>query len=358
MLHGAHADSVHQAAVLLLRAAEHPDDEGSLLERADLRHRLGEIGAKVDTFGRVWFEQLGYASAIRAHFWKNMPELRNALGQWVLRTVDVADLDVDERDRLVQRFTEQCLHERYRQGLAALIPGWAAKPTHPRLRAAAQALKRALQDEHSQFFRKQIYDWSTENNLSYGLRLVLTQICHEVMAVLHPEKAVVRLHHLARRERGATHARDALTDLALGEARLHRLVLERLARDLVKERLWEADIDLFLDYVDPDALVRMEARTSAVIAESALRGGLASGWSVVFARRPPEVWTARAQEWLRMALVHERYLEVLIAGGAQRMNVLARMYTLARDLSDVPEERRIRFADLVRQKINAALQGA
>ena len=151
--------------------------------------------------------------------------------------------------------------------------------THPSpATGSGPSFKAGLQDEHGQFFRKQIYDWSTENSLSYGLRLVLTQICHEVMAVLHPEKAVVRLHHLARRERGGTHARDALTDLALGEARLHRLMLERLARDLVKERLWETDINLFLDYVDPDALVRMEVRTRAVIAESALRGELTSGW--------------------------------------------------------------------------------
>ncbi|GII90985.1 hypothetical protein [Sinosporangium siamense] len=359
MLHGAHADSVHRATVLLLRAAEHPDDESSLLEQAHLHHRLNEIGAKVDTSGRVWLKRLGYDTAIRTHFWKNTPDLREAFGRWVLKTIDVVDLNVEERDRLVAHFSEQCLHERYRQGLADLVAQWAASHTHPRrLRAAAQVLKRGLQDEHGQFFRRKIYDWSMDNSLSHGLRVVLTQICHEVMAVLHPDQALVRLHHLARRESGVTHARGALTDLTLGEARLHRLMLERLARDLMKERPWETDIELFLDYVDPDALMRMEAGTRALIAESALRGQLILGWSVVFVRCPAERWTAQAQEWLRTALVHERFLDVLIAGGAGRMNLLARMYTLARGLPGLLEDRRLLLADLVRQKINIAMQGA
>jgi hypothetical protein len=103
MLHGAHADAVHSATTLLLHAVDHPMDDRPPLEHADLAMRLEEASAGLTQHGAVRFKELEYDTAVRTHFWDHRPDLREHLGTWVGRTVELTDpvLSPDDRHHVV-----------------------------------------------------------------------------------------------------------------------------------------------------------------------------------------------------------------------------------------------------------------
>ncbi|MFF7653973.1 hypothetical protein ACFZCY_29785 [Streptomyces sp. NPDC007983] len=361
MLHGAHADAVHQATASLLKAARYPEDTSPLLERADLAERFKEIGAETDAGARVRFTELGYDTAIRAHFWNHLPELRGPLRAWVADTVLLPRLDQDDRDDLARRFAEECLRTGHTDELLSLVAQWATAPRgDPRLRSAAHALERGLHDQaHGRAFRRKIYDWSKQT-LSTGLADVLVGVCAEVMAVRHPDEAMVRLHHLARRQVRGTTAREALLQLVRADHRLHRLMLFRLAHGLA-EHDWSADAELFLALTEPGPLLDPGARVRPLLAETGVRSQLVTGWGAVFRRRAHQDWAEPVRGWLVAAWEHERHrdalLDVLVEGGGGRGDVLGRLYVLARDWAHAPPEgpdRRTPLVDLLFDKINTA----
>lgn len=354
MLHGAHADSIHRASTSLLRTLEHPLNERPILVHTPLDHRLEEIGAKFDASGNVRFKELDYDSAVRSYFWTRMPGLHDHIQEWVGRTVDSADLIDGEWEELVGRFTEQCLNDRYRSAWASLVEQWTARPpTSRRMKAAALVLQRGLRDEKcGRIFRKQIYDWSCKNNLPDGLAEVIIVACREQMVVSHPDEAVVRLHHMARRERG-TRAREALVGLVGGDSRFLRQMLNRLTDQSPDRRNWSADADIFLELADPIAITDPGTRNHALITESGIYDQLVLGWNLAFANPSHEAWSPRVRQWLSLAAGEERYrnvlLDVLVAGGEPRTEILGRLY----DMTRVRELRAI-ISDLMLQKIDAA----
>ncbi|MCW2875935.1 MAG: hypothetical protein JWQ95_35 [Sphaerisporangium sp.] len=363
MLHGAHADHVHRAAAALLSTVRYPDDECPSLERADLVERFGGIEAELGADGHVLFTELEYDSAVRAHFWNHMPELRDDIQAWVEGAVDSADLRQEDRDDLVVRFAEQCLHARYRQALVSSVFRWAKGPTtNRRLLAADRALRHGLTaEEHGQFFRKQIYNWSRDRDLPDGLAQVIIVMCSEVIAVHHPDEAMVRLHHRARRERRTTSAREALVRLVDGDLRLRRQMLARLTRVPAGGREWEVDADLFLYFADPVALTEPGSRNHALVAESDVRNMLADGWRRAFTQLTDVAWRVRLRQWLFLAFGDERHREVLVdtlvEGSGERGKILGDVYTTARDLprpTTDEQERHAVFLDLVLRKICAA----
>ncbi|WP_051751284.1 hypothetical protein [Streptosporangium amethystogenes] len=363
MLHGAHIDVVHRATAAMMEGVEHPQDERPLLERADLDTRFQEIKATPDAFGRVRFDRLGYDSAVRVHFWTHRPELREPIQKWVGDTVGLTGLETEDRDKLIKRFAEQCLHDRYRDLLLTLVSQCAKDIGNGfRMDAAVQALRQGLQHEqHGRFFRQKIYDWSRETILPRGLTQVLVVACWQVMAVRHPDQAMVRLHHLARRERGTTHAHTALVQLVGADAQLRVRMLERLVKRLQLEE-WPIDADLFLEFADPAPLTAAGPRTRAPLSDPALREQLITGWSIAFQRRPYEVWRTQAERWIRAAFEEEPHrehlLDTLVAGGEQRADLLARLHVITRDLARLGtdgQERHNFLVDRVLRKINFAM---
>ncbi|WP_433375817.1 hypothetical protein [Streptosporangium sp. CA-115845] len=363
MLHGAHIDVIHRATAAMLEGVKYPQDERPLLERADLAARFQKIGATPDASGQVRFDKLGYDSAVRTHFWTHRPELREPIQKWVGDAVGLTGLETDDRDKLIKRFAELCLHDRYRDLLLTLI-SQCAKDTGNGFRtsAAVQALRRGLQHEqHSRFFRKKIYEWSRETNLPKGLTEVLVVACWQVMAVRHPDQAMVRLHHLARRERGTTHARAALMQLVGADAQLRVRMLERLVERLQLEE-WPIDADLFVEFADPAPLTATGPRMRAPLSDPGLRERLITGWSIAFHRCPYEVWRTQVERWIRTASddePHREYLlDTLVAGGGQRADLLARLHVITRDL-DRPgtdgQERHAFLIDHVLRKINFSM---
>ncbi|MFB9622033.1 nSTAND3 domain-containing NTPase [Nonomuraea helvata] len=362
MLHQAHVDHVYSAAAALLESVEYADERHTL-ERSDLVESLDHIGAKLDSNRHVRFRELGYDAAVRTHFWHNMPGLRDGIQRWVAAMVDHPELDEMERDDLVMRFAEQCLHPRYRQTLVDSVTGWTrGSKTYRRQMAADRALRHALSvEEHGRFFRQQIYNWATDRRTSEALAQVIIMMCTDVIAVTHPDQAIVRLHHLARRESQSTDARTALLGMVAGDPWMLRHLLQRLTRLPTVGRQWDIDIDLFLELANPAAFTDPVNRNRPLIAEADVRDMLAEGWRRAFHERGEVAWKPGLRQWLIAAFHDDRHRDaligVLVAGGEQRGGVLGRLYTEARALPRFiagGRERSAAFVDLVLRKICTA----
>ncbi|MET9432116.1 hypothetical protein [Streptomyces sp. NPDC003036] len=336
MLHEARADSVHKASVDLLAAVGHPEDATSLLERRGLDERLRAIKAATDTRRLVRFDQLRFDEAVRHHFWDNHPDLRPSLRTWIGGALALPGLTDADRDRLVQRFAEQCCRTRRAEDLFGLVERWAGTSDRgPGIRAAAQLLKHGLEDaELGRPCRSRIYTWATGQRLSRGLRRVLISVCLEVMPVRHPYAAMVRLHHLAARETPGDEARRALVELVLGDHRLHRRMLERLASPS-SQRDAVTDVSLFLELADPRALTEAGLRAFPLLAEAHVGHWLTKGWRNVFRSRPWGEWRSRAESWFDAACdglpYGHRLLDILTAACTEDVGVQARLYASARD---------------------------
>lgn len=358
MLHGAHAEVVHRAAAAFLRTARAAPAEDPAIEDATLHRRLDEIHAVLDESGQVRFVDLDYDAAVRAHFWTHLPGLQQYLLEWVGETVPQPDLSGAERRDLVDRFAELCLNDRHREALLNLLETWTASPpSKSRIEAAARILQRGLRDRrHGRFFRQKIYDWAQRSDLPEGLLTVLVVACRDEMAVGHPDEAIVRLHHMARRER-VTRARDALVGLVRDDSRLLRRMLDRLAMPSTDERRQVSDARIFLALTDPALLTDPGAGKRPLLAEASVQERLADGWSRALGSLTEDEWAPSARDWLRRAADDERHrdqlLDLLLLGCAHRPRVLARMYTLAREAAP-----RTDLEDLVLRKIRTGRRAA
>jgi hypothetical protein len=131
--------------------------------------------------------------------------------------------------------------------------------------------------------------------------------------------------------------------------------LGRLA-DLNPERkIWDADVALFLDLADPDALTDPSRHGPALITGRVMRRQLIDGWRLAFSEVSHDTWSPRAQHWLRRAAEDGRYrhqvLDVLVEGAERRTSILAYLYAMTRQ-----KELRTTVSDLLLQKINAVLE--
>ncbi|MFG1966079.1 hypothetical protein [Nonomuraea sp. NPDC049028] len=363
MLQDAHVDHVYNAAMTLLSTVSYADECHSL-ERSDLVESLKGIGAELDDRGHIRFKELGYDAAVRAHFWHHMPGLRDGIQQWIGKMIDSTDLPDGDRYLLIRRFADQCLHPRYRHVLVNAVAEWTKGPmTYRRQMAAHKALERALNtEEHGAFFRKQIYSWATDDHLSEALSQVVIVMCTKVIALSHPDQAIVRLHHRARRESRTPNARTALLEMVSSDTWFRRQLLVRLTQPLDGSRKeYDKDADLFVDLADPTALTAPGNHDRPLAAEVEVRAMLTEGWRRVFREREEAAWQARMRQWLAVARGDDRHrdalIDVLIYGSEQRSAILGRLYTEARAVSRSAEngaERSAAFLDVVLRKISTS----
>ncbi|MEV0256709.1 hypothetical protein AB0H82_20930 [Streptomyces sp. NPDC050732] len=335
LLHGARSEAVHQATAALLSAVGAPAEVRPLLEHPGLDERLATIDALSDENCRVTFERLGFAAAVRRHFWTTRPDLRPPLRTWVGQVHALPDLADADRDSLVRRFTDLCLSTQDAGELIALVELW-TRDSAPReqWRAAAQLLERSVPSEAcGGKLRRQIYDWS-KRQLSDSLRQVLVEVCEKVMSVRHPEAALVRLHHMARHERSTGVAREALLRYVTNDPedlRLRRRLLYRLVSSSDTHR-WP-DTELFLDLTTPARLPKPFLRSSNT------RSWLTTGWAAVFDRAERRRWSACADAWISAAdvtddhVIADRLLDVLVCAAGPRYAVLNHLYAAAREHS-------------------------
>ncbi|MFI6517303.1 hypothetical protein ACIBF1_17235 [Spirillospora sp. NPDC050679] len=355
MLHQAHADVIDQAASALMQRAQQQPDDRSVLEHSTLDTRFKEIGAELDGEGHIRFSRLDFDSAVRLYFWTQLPTLRTTIKDWVGEVAAFQGLSDTERGGLIANFADLCLHERHREFLTMLVWEWTEhSPSPEKSKAAALALLRGLHDQqHGRFFRKKIYEWSRQTGLSDRLAQLLVVACRDEISIRHPDEALVRLHHLARRERGTSSAREALLWLTHQDRRFLRQLLPRLTESNPETRHHATNIELFLELADPAVLTKPGRSGRPLIVGKTIRAQLTAGWELSFATSPHESWAPLAWRWLGHAaadpLHRHDLLDVLVAGGARRMDILSRLYvmSLGRDLRPV-------LSDLVRQKIENA----
>ncbi|NGO11317.1 hypothetical protein G5C60_27865 [Streptomyces sp. HC44] len=331
LLHDASADAVHRATMVLQEVQEIPKDVRPALQHNGLNERLKKVGAGVGRTSAVRFETPGFDRAVRRYFWVNLPDLRPSLQVWLTRVLSLHDLTDTDRENLVLRFTRLCLDTGGTAELFRLAKSWTgADADQIHLRAAAQLLGEGVGNEKTgQEFRSQIYEWSTKQ-LTDGLRRALVEVCEKVMSVHHPQQALVRLHHMARREPGpARPARDALLRSATEDPGLQRRLLYRLVhyRSAAHE---QADIGLFLDLTEPSRLPR------ALLSGASTRRWLTSCWTTTFERASADYWLRYTKAWINAADtadtpgVANRLLDVLVDAAVPRYQVLSSLYATAR----------------------------
>jgi hypothetical protein len=366
MLHGAHADVIHRAVHILLRTLDSPTEGISLLQHRDLAEQLAEISATTGPGGHVRFTELDYDSAVRAHFWDHLPDLRPHLGAWAARVVELNDPHVSPavRDGLVARIAGQYLRTGRGEGLAALAERWSSgAASRARLEAAVHALTCGLDDPaHGRDFRERIYQWCAHRRLSGEFAQVLVRVCADVLAASHPDQALLRLYYLARREFGTTRALQALCDLATSSRRLRRRLLDRLARSDFSL----PDLGIFLRVCDPVPLTDSTDAPRALVEEDGAQRSLTTCWQAVLIELPRATWQPHAERWFHAAADGtghrgELLLDLLVSAaercGDRRGEVFASLFASARGAertAPAGPARSAEITELLLQKITMA----
>ncbi|GHB06105.1 hypothetical protein ACIQRS_30090 [Streptomyces termitum] len=351
MLHGAPAETVLEAAGVLLEVLRHPEDGAPGLAGEGLGERFDKLALLREDDGRVGFSGLAYDGAVRKHFWENFPEIRPEFRDWVGLCVARRGIASEERGRLAARFAEQALAAGRPDDLPLLVEAWTRPVEGGRLRAeAAVLLELGLSHEqYGPWFRNRVYQWVKASKLDPDLARVLTDVCRYVLSVTHPEQAMVRLRYLALNgeapEDAVRAARTALLGLAAGSRRQYRRLVHRLLVSTAGERL----LDVLVGLVDPVGL-----RIEPPWEEFALV------WRAVMARGTPGSWTPLVKRWLT-AVAERRVSDqvlvaLLLAASGDRM-LLDQLYATACDwVGETPAaEARARTARGFCQEIDTAL---
>ncbi|MGW7411887.1 hypothetical protein, partial [Streptomyces sp. NPDC054863] len=333
MLHNARVDAVHRGAVLLLDAT-HPETEvRALLDRKPFSERLRQVHAEIGADGRVSFTAPGSDALARSHLRRNFPGMREPLKQWTEKAVSLPELSDGERKDLARRFAEHSLAADRPEDLVDIVEHWVGPARTQRgrssLKAAAHALRQGLRDElHGTLFLNKVRDWSMRTGLSPAFREVLVEICAVEIAVRHPDAALVRLHHLARREGRPGQAREALLELVAEDHRLLRRMLYRIAQSASTAP--PADPEIFLDLSAPGPLLDQSDRPRPLLGEHQVCEHLVRCWAAVLRQRPTLGWEPRASSWVRAAyaegLYSDRLLDILVAACGRRGDLLGQLY--------------------------------
>ncbi|MEU9406458.1 hypothetical protein AB0E08_12270 [Streptomyces sp. NPDC048281] len=348
MFHEASPQVVLRATNSLLGVLSHPPDPSPRLDRADLHAELETVQAETGPDGRVRFRLIGYDVAVRNHFWTFLPDIRHQLRNWLRDRIADQAVAPSVRTAAVTRFAEQTLRAGAPDDLAWLSEQWTATgATYHLIREAAQALALGLDhDHHGRFFRQRIYDWATSTETSARLQRVLIMVCSQTMARSHPDQALVRLHHLARRCPDPVAAYRAVTDLARSDDRLYMLMLDRLAAGVERPH-GEADLDLFRELADPMRLA----------GDHRVQTSLVTGWTGLL-RHPRRDWTADVRQWLTAGedtQHREPLLRVLADASASDTQIAGRVFRVALDWKRAePTEDRADVVSRLLMKINTA----
>lgn len=341
MLAGAHTDAVFAASEDLRGVVDPADDEGNPLEREGVSERLSEVDIGVDDDRCVTFGTLDFDHQIRTHFWREHPGLRDELRDWVGRVAPSSALE-SSRNELVFRFAEQALAAGRPRDLSALVEQWARADGGPSARmlgCVGLVLRAGLLDERFDgWFRQRVYDWARRPRgagLPSSFDFVLITLCESVIAPLLPDRALVRLHHFARRDDHQVAGEAARRIEKLAASRIFfRRALYRLV-DYLHRKDETSNVVLFLRIVDPQRLVSC-ADSVALIADRGVREQLVSGWRFAL-DRPVQAWQQRVRDWLQAEADDPGctdLVDVLVEAADRRAPVLGGLHGVARRWAD------------------------
>ncbi|QEU87548.1 hypothetical protein [Streptomyces viridosporus] len=328
MFEEARADTVYEAWHGLMKTVRHEEEATTEFARTDFGERLAGLGIERDLNGRLRFERLAYADAVRTYFWANFPGVRDDLRDWIGRAAGLRGLTTDDRMNVVVRFGERAMAVGRPDHLFDLVARWAdhatGTPCDPR---AVAALELGLGHERfGGWFRKRMYECVVRSgSLSDGLARVLTTACVQSLSATHPDQAVVRLHYLAlRKGEAAREARKALLDLAGRDRRLYRLLIDRL-RDRTHREPHAAE---------PHIQLLTELLRSDRAPDPPPWPDLFLGWEAVFSQPPTELWNLLVSSWLNAVAgdsTQKMALDTMVGATRGRAAALHRLYTIACD---------------------------
>jgi hypothetical protein len=331
LLTGARGDALHSAAHALHQVAGLVDEDTPVLERAGLSERLATLkNVVIDPDGYIRVFPLGYDAMVRTYFWTEHPDVRPVLCQWVRHVVEVPAMAAGDRDRLITRFAEQALRTDRPEDLIDLARCW-TEPATPAQRwpDAVRVLQLGLEDQHhAGLFRRQIFTWAKDPQLSFERGQVLVEVCADVLARSYPMSALVRLRHLARQKdhRTSSAAREVLVQLAEQDVWFCRHLLTRLIASLeASERSRPVDVDLFLHIADP-------RRPASSLTKRQLWPLLRQGWHAAMTRGQQTSWKPAVHAWLASVeeeRLSEESLTLLLDSAALRGDVLSSLYAIA-----------------------------
>jgi hypothetical protein len=301
LFEGALADTVFEADRLLVRMLDLQGGPGHPFEEPDLKKRLADIGAKIGRDGRVRFRELGYAEAVRRHFWKHFPGLRNRFRDWIVACGRVLPAVEGGDDDLVRRYLDVCLEVNRSQDVFIVIRAWtSSRPLRPAL--ALIALGYGLVDTRDGWkFRAKCYDWSVNDRLPTPLGQVVIAACVDVIAPNHPQQALVRLRHLTRHgdEELAGAAQSALHRLS-NDRRILRRLLARLADPTRSNLCGLRDRSLFLVVVEPGRLLMSDSSGRPLLIEAGVRNALVHGWAEVLRYGTKAEYEGALRQWFEV----------------------------------------------------------
>ncbi|WP_062214531.1 ATP-binding protein [Streptomyces sp. NBRC 109706] len=361
LFHGAPPEIIHRACTELLNLVDHTRDDRPRFDRTDLGAELGKIGALPGRDGRTRFAKTVRETAVLHHFWTYFPDLRGAVQWWVEQCLRHLPLDGAERAPVVARFAEQVLRSDEPVRLVDVAGGWTGRGSDRRLVPdATQALAIGVRHpRHGRAVRRKILERAREPGLSEPFRLALALVCSEVMAVHHPDQALVRLHHLARAEADLPRrpAWDALLGLAAEGPRRCAQLLQRLLR-----HIGDGAAHLTADRRILLALTGTIAARPALCADDTVQEPLVLGWAEALGHLPHQEWEPPVRRWLAAVLEAEGQLgdclvTTLATAGAASPRAVGRMYVISRTwANEVPEERTARrpVADHLRRALDTA----
>jgi hypothetical protein len=319
LLSGMTADVAADGAADLLKMLEYPETSPAVLDSPDLVERLDQVGARIDAERKVRFNQLAQDTAALVYYWDAFPDLRSHLAEWVSGVVRHEALTPEERDELVRRFATQSLRTDRSQDLETLITAWTenggASQKSKLLQHAATLLDAGLTSKsHGSYYRRWIYDRSTqESPIRPDFATVLIEACMGQIAETHPDQALVRLHHLARRKGEVGElGRDALAAFVAEDERRLRRLLSRIAAPNGTPN--PADATVFVRVADARRLTAQTHRSRPPISNARVAEHLAAGWHLVLNLRPSQEARARLGDWFQAAALGQeraRFLGVL-----------------------------------------------
>ncbi|THA60767.1 hypothetical protein E6P78_26195 [Streptomyces sp. A0958] len=324
---GARADTVYEAWHGLMKTVRHEEEATTELARTDFGERLAALGIERDADGRLRFERLAYADAVRTYFWANFPGVRDDLRDWIGRAAGLRGLTIDDRVDVVIRFGERSLAVGRPDHLFDLAVRWADGATgaacDPR---AVAAIELGLSHERlGGWFRRRMYECVRSGSLSDGLVRVLTAACRQNLGATHPDQALVRLHYLAVRQgEAAREAGEALLDLGGRDHRLYQALIGRLRDQTHRERRG-AEVHLRL---------LTELLTSGRASDPPPWPDLFRGWETVFSWPPTDLWTPLVCSWLTSVAqdsTRDMALGVMVGATHGRAVALHRLYAIACD---------------------------
>ncbi|MFB7928721.1 hypothetical protein ACFC4C_06395 [Streptomyces sp. NPDC056039] len=325
MFEEASADTVYEAWQGLMRRVRHEEETTTELARTDFGERLAALGIERDPDGRLRFERLAYADAVRTYFWANFPGVRDDLRDWVDRAAGLPGLTTDDRVNVVVRFGERSLAVGRPDHLFDLVVRWADRTTgaacDPR---AVAALELGLSHERfGGWFRRRMYECARSGPSSDGLARVLAAACLRNLGATHPDQATVRLHYLAvRKGEAAREARQALLGFVGSDRRLYRLLIDRLRERTRRDP----------HGTEPHLQLLTEALRSERAPDPPPWPDLFLGWETVFSQPPTELWNPLVSSWLNAAAgdrTREMALDVMVGATHGRTAALHRLYAIA-----------------------------